>query len=104
MLLGRDRENKENEKNLAEDGASGENRNFRSDSRGSRRGVNGPRYSGRSRGTRMFQNSERGNSGPGGGSSSGFSQPIDTWFNPTAKESKKGTKNNSSKKLKVFRN
>ncbi|XP_015368477.1 PREDICTED: protein lingerer isoform X3 [Diuraphis noxia] len=85
----RERENKENEKNLAEDGASGENRNFRSESRGSRRGINGPRYNGRSRGTRMFQNSERGNSGPGGGNNSGFSQPIDTWFNPTAKESKK---------------
>ncbi|XP_050427101.1 protein lingerer isoform X3 [Adelges cooleyi] len=85
----RDRENKENEKNLTEDGATGENRNFRSDSRGSRRGVNGSRYSGRSRGTRMFQNSERGSSGPSAGSNSGFSQPIDTWFNPTAKESKK---------------
>ncbi|XP_025406617.1 protein lingerer isoform X3 [Sipha flava] len=85
----RERDNKENEKNLAEDGASGENRNFRSDSRGSRRGMNGPRYNGRSRGTRMFQNSERGNSGPGGGNNSGFSQPIDTWFNPTAKELKK---------------
>lgn len=88
---GRERENKENEKNLAEDGASGESRNFRSDSRGSRRGLNGPRYNGRSRGTRMFQNSERGSSGPGGGGNDGgFSQPIDTWFNPTAKESKKG--------------
>lgn len=93
LFLGRERENKENEKNVAEDGASGENRNFRSDSRGSRRGMNGPRYNGRSRGTRMFQNSERGNSGPGGGNNSGFSQPIDTWFNPTAKESKKGINN-----------
>jgi len=90
MFIGRERENKENEKNLTEDGASGENRNFRSDSRGSRRGMNGPRYNGRSRGTRMFQNSERGNSGPSGGNNSGFSQPIDTWYNPTAKESKKG--------------
>lgn len=52
--------------------------------------MNGPRYNGRSRGTRMFQNSERGNSGPSGGNNSGFSQPIDTWYNPTAKESKKG--------------
>lgn len=90
IFIGRERENKENEKNLAEDVTCGENRNVRSDSRGSRRGVNGPRYNGRSRGTRMFQNSERCNSGSGGNSNSGFSQPIDTWFNPTAKEPKKG--------------
>lgn len=50
--------------------------------------MNGSRFNGRSRGTRMFQNSERGN-GPGS-NNSGFSQPIDTWFNPTNKESKKG--------------
>ncbi|VVC33301.1 Hypothetical protein CINCED_3A019141 [Cinara cedri] len=86
----RDRDNKDGEKNLPEDGANGENRNFRSESRGPRRGANGPRYSGRSRGTRMFQNSERGNSGPSGSNNSGFNQPIDTWFNPTAsKDSKK---------------
>lgn len=89
MLSGRDRENKENDKNLPEDGANGENRNFRSESRGPRRGANGPRYSGRSRGTRLFQNSERGNPGPN--PNSGFNQPIDTWFNPTAtKDHKKG--------------
>lgn len=62
--------------------------------------MNGPRYNGRSRGTRMFQNSERGNSGPGGANNSGFSQPIDTWFNP-AKESKKGKIFNDNK-LKVL--
>lgn len=91
IIIGRDRENKDIEKNLPEDSANGENRNFRSESRGSRRGANGPRYSGRSRGTRMFQNSERGNSGSSGNNSSGFNQPIDTWFNPTAsKDSKKG--------------
>lgn len=39
----------------------------------------------------MFQNSERGNSGPSGNNNSGFNQPIDTWYNPTAsKDSKKG--------------
>lgn len=85
----RERENKENEKNISEEGASGENRNYRSENRGSRRGMNGPRYNGRSRGTRMFQNSERGGSGPASGVTGGFNQPIDTWFNPTAKESKK---------------
>lgn len=90
IFIGREREHKENEKNISEEGASGENRNFRSESRGSRRGMNGPRYNGRSRGTRMFQNSERGSSGPASGVTGGFSQPIDTWFNPTAKESKKG--------------
>jgi len=40
----------------------------------------------------MFQNSERGNSGPGGSNNTGFTEStIGTWFNP-AKESKKGTK------------
>lgn len=40
----------------------------------------------------MFQNSERGNSGSGGGNNTGFSESttIDTWFNP-GKEPKKGT-------------
>lgn len=38
----------------------------------------------------MFQNSERSTSGPSPGNSGGFNQPIDTWFNPTAKETKKG--------------
>ncbi|XP_050519774.1 protein lingerer isoform X2 [Daktulosphaira vitifoliae] len=85
----RDRENKENEKNAADDSMVGESRNFRSDSRGSRRGVNGTRFNGRSRGTRMFQNSERSTSGPSPGNTGGFNQPIDTWFNPTTKESKK---------------
>lgn len=61
--------------------------------------MNGSRFNGRSRGTRMFQNSERGN-GPGSNNSSGFSQPIDTWFNPTNKESKKGNK--KKKKLITF--
>jgi len=54
--------------------------------------LNGPRYNGRSRGTRMFQNSERGNTGPGGGSNAVFTESrIGTWFNPST-ESKKGTK------------
>lgn len=97
ILTGRDRENKDSEKNIPDEGGNGENRNFRSENRenrenrGPRRGANGPRYNGRSRGTRMFQNSERGNSGPSGSNNSGFNQPIDTWYNPTAsKDSKKG--------------
>lgn len=94
IYIGRERENKENEKNLSEDGAGGENRNFRPESRGSRRGTSAPRYNGRSRGTRMFQNSERGNSGSGGGNNTGFVEPtIDTWYNPTSKDLKKGIKN-----------
>lgn len=88
-ILGRD--NKETEKNVGDEGANtnSDNRNFR-EGRGSKRNMSGPRYGNRSRGPRMYTNSDRGNSGPGGGNSSGFSQPIDTWFNPTAKESKKG--------------
>jgi len=101
MLIGRERENKENEKISSEDGGISENRNFRSDNRGSRRGINGPRYNGRSRGTRMFQNSERGSSGPSGANNGGFNQPIDTWFNPT-KEPKKGRYLQINYHLKIY--